>query len=229
MLSDQESIYIAAYPAQTVKREVFLEARRVWSYEPQQQMGSAKGLLSKAPSCTPTCAPTLYLDQLDTVGTSSHPEQIPQVKVLFLAGERAGLGQGCGTCAVSTRLLSPERRSRGIAGPCPVGSGRCVPPCGDHRRSHSRSLPAGGQKTGKVLAGHHQSILIHASTSGSVTGAVRALLSQGGRRGWVAALLPSSCLPSSVPWEECRRDGEGPGPAKLFQGARSSLPCLWMS
>lgn len=35
--------------AQTVKREVFLEARRVWSYEPQPQMGSAKGLFSNSP------------------------------------------------------------------------------------------------------------------------------------------------------------------------------------
>ena len=35
--------------AQTVKREVLLEVRRVRSHEPQPQTGSAKGLLSKGP------------------------------------------------------------------------------------------------------------------------------------------------------------------------------------
>lgn len=81
---------------------------------------------------------------------SVYPEQIPQTKVLFFVGERRE--EGCRTLTVSTHSLSQERRFHGTAGPCPGGTGRCVPPFGGRHRFHNRSLPAGQQRTGKALA-----------------------------------------------------------------------------
>lgn len=57
-------------------------------------------------------------------------------------------------------------------------------------------------------------------------GAGRVLLTQGGRRGRAGSSAPSLLPPSSVPGEEHRKDGEGPGSAKLVQqpGLTPALP-----
>lgn len=83
--------------AQTVQREVLLEVRRrVRSHKPQLKTGSAEGLVSKGPllhthpHSRVTSRPALESGFFFSV----YPEQIPQMKVLFLVGGEGGAGAG---------------------------------------------------------------------------------------------------------------------------------------
>lgn len=133
-----------------------------------------------------------------------------------------GLGQGCGDLAVSTRLLSLERRFHGIAGLCPGGTGRCVPPCGDRHRFHNRSLPAGGienrEGISRVSPEHPHPcihVLLHPVRS---WGGSQHL----GRQGPAGKGLSGLCWP-----REAEKAGLGWEPCSL--PLASPLQCLWRS